>query len=262
MQNLRVLIVAGAPEGRATHELHSHGLTAPPSLGISDVTANLMAETLAAYERWAPLYPPAAHNPLMRAEQHAMTLHWPEVAGKRALDLACGTGRYSRLLAQGGAAQVVAMDFCVPMLRQVSVATRVCGSMMQLPFAAQAFDVVISGLALGHAAGVHTWMAEAARVLKPGGTLLYSDFHPEAARAGLTRSFKDQNADSCTVPHHCHAVALQLEAAAAADLAVDIVHEVRVGEELRESFPNSEEFYGRWDGLPIVLVVRARKPCA
>ena len=220
-----------------------------------------MAETRAAYERWAPLYRPAAHNPLMRAEQQAMAAHWPEVAGRRALDLACGTGRYSHLLAQSGSAQVVALDFCVPMLRQVSVATRVCGSMMQLPFAAQVFDVVISGLALGHAASVHLWMAEAARVLAPGGTLLYSDFHPEAARAGLTRSFKDQNSDSCTVPHRCHPVTVQQEAAAAANLAIDIVHEVRVGEELRESFPKSDEFYRRWDGLPIVLVVRAGKQC-
>jgi malonyl-CoA O-methyltransferase len=223
------------------------------------VTANLTAETLAAYERWAPLYPPTAHNPLMRAEQDAMIRHWPDVAGRRALDLACGTGRYSQLLAEAKAAQVVAMDFCVPMLRQVSAAAPVCGSMMQLPFAAEAFDVVVSGLALGHAAGVHGWMAEVARVLGEGGTLLYSDFHPEAARVGLTRSFKDQNDDTCTVPHRCYDVAIQQEAAVAANLTIDIVHEVRVGVELREPFPKSEEFYRRWDGLPIVLVVRARK---
>jgi malonyl-CoA O-methyltransferase len=223
------------------------------------VTANLTAETLAAYERWAPLYPPTAHNPLMRAEQRAMAEYWPPAAGKRALDLACGTGRYSRLLAEAKAAQVVAMDFCVPMLRQVSAASRVCGSMMQLPFAGQAFDVVISGLALGHAANVHAWMAEVARVLSNGGTLLYSDLHPEAARAGLPRSFKDQSERTWTVPHRCHDLASQLEAAAAADLKVDTVHEIRVGVDLREAFPRSEVFYRRWHGLPIVLVVRARK---
>ena len=38
---------------------------------------------------------------------------------------------------------------------------------------------------------LHRWMGEIARVLNGGGVLLYSDFHPEAARAGLTRSFKD-----------------------------------------------------------------------
>jgi malonyl-CoA O-methyltransferase len=221
--------------------------------------ANHTAETLAAYERWAPLYPPSAHNPLMRAEQRAMLENWPQVAGKRALDLACGTGRYSRLLAESQAAQIVAMDFCVPMLRQVSTDTRVCGSMMQLPFAGEAFDVVISGLALGHASSVHVWMAEAARVLGKGGTLLYSDFHPEAARVGLTRSFKDQDERDCTVPHQYYDLAVQKEAAGAANLTIDIVREVRVGVELREPFPKSEEFYRNWDGLPIVLIVRARK---
>jgi ubiquinone/menaquinone biosynthesis C-methylase UbiE len=223
------------------------------------VTVNLTSETLAAYERWAPLYPPTAHNPLMRAEQHAMLEHWPPVAGKRALDLACGSGRYSRLLAEAKAAQVVAMDFCVPMLRQVSVGTRVCGSMMQLPFAGQAFDVVISGLALGHAANVHTWMTEVARVLEPGGILLYSDFHPEAARAGLPRSFKDQTDRTWTVPHRGYSVASQREAALAAGLVVEVVHEVRVGLELQEAFEKSNAFYRRWHGLPLVLVVRARK---
>ncbi len=223
------------------------------------MTANLTAQTLAAYERWAPLYPPNAHNPLMRAEQRAMCEHWPKVAGKRALDLACGTGRYARLLAASHSAQVVAMDFCVPMVRQAPSGTRVCGSMMQLPFADRGFDVVISGLALGHAANVRTWMAEVSRVLAAGGTLLYSDFHPEAARAGLPRSFKDQNDRVWTVPHNCHDVESQRQAAAAADLTIDVVREIRAGIELQEEFPNSAAFYRRWHGLPLVLVVRARK---
>jgi ubiquinone/menaquinone biosynthesis C-methylase UbiE len=226
---------------------------------IPVVTANLQAETLAAYERWAPLYPPSAHNPLMRAEQRAMLEHMPPVAGRRALDLACGSGRYSQLLADAQAAQIVALDFCAPMLRQVSGAARVCGSMMQLPFADEMFDVVISGLALGHASSVHAWMAEAARVLRGGGSFLYSDFHPEASRAGLPRTFKDEGGRLRTVPHRNYSPSMQRKAARAANLTIDIVHEVRVGVELREPFTNSAEFYRRWDGLPIVLIVLAQK---
>jgi ubiquinone/menaquinone biosynthesis C-methylase UbiE len=224
-----------------------------------DTLMNVMAETRSAYQRWAPLYPPVAHNPLMRAEQQAMLLHWPAVAGLRVLDLACGTGRYSRLLAEGGAAEIVALDFCVPMLMQVPGGSKVCASMMQLPFAADTFDVVISGLALGHADGVYPWMAEMARVLRNGGTLLYSDFHPDAARAGLTRSFKDLDARTRSVPHADYPVTTQIEAARTAGLCVETLHEVRVGVELREPFAKSEDFYRRWHGLPIVLVVRARK---
>jgi ubiquinone/menaquinone biosynthesis C-methylase UbiE len=224
------------------------------------MTANLAQVTLRAYERWAPIYPPVAHNPLMRVEESAMQARWPEISGRRALDLACGSGRYTRLLAQAGARHVVAMDFCEPMLKQVKDATRVCGNMMSLPFAGGVFDVVISGLALGHASDVRPWMREIARVLTPGGTLLYSDFHPEAARAGLTRSFKDQDNQTCTVPHHCFDPDLQREALTRAGMQIQLTHEVRVGDELREPFARCEEFYSRWHGLPIVLIVRARKP--
>jgi ubiquinone/menaquinone biosynthesis C-methylase UbiE len=220
---------------------------------------SFLAETLSAYERWAPLYPPVAHNPLMRAEQQAMLQHWPTVAGLRALDLACGSGRYTRLLCEGEAAEVVALDFCLPMLTQVPNGVRVCASMMQLPFADQTFDVVISGLALGHASDLNSWMQEIARVLRSNGTLLYSDFHPEAARAGLTRSFKDVAHQTRSVPHAVYPVPDQIAAAQQAGLQIESLHETRVGMELREPFSKSDEFYRRWDGLPIVLVVKARK---
>ena len=212
-----------------------------------------------AYERWAPVYPPVPHNPLMRIEQQVMLEQWPDVAGCLALDLGCGTGRYAKLLAQARAQHVVALDFCAPMLRQVADGSRVQADMMQLPFGNAVFDVVVSGLALGHATDVRRWMAEVSRVLRPGGVLLYSDFHPEAAQAGLTRSFKDRNQQTCTVPHYSYDVAVQMEAVGAAGLNMDVMRKVRVGVELREPFPRSDEFYREWHGLPIALIVRARK---
>lgn len=215
--------------------------------------------TLRLYERWAPTYPPVPHNPLMRAEQRAMIELWPDVNGRRTLDLACGTGRYARSLAAAKAAEVIALDFSIAMLRQVSTGIPVCASMMHLPFFTGAFDVVISGLALGHATAIHPWMQEIARVLIPGGCLLYSDFHPEAARVGLTRSFKDENNRSYTLPHHCYDVATQRQAAAQANLTIEDLTEVRVGVELQEPFAQSDEFYRRWHGLPLLLIVRARR---
>jgi len=215
--------------------------------------------TLEAYERWAPTYSPVPHNPLMVAEQRAMLAHWPEVAGRRALDLACGTGRYARLLVSTGAAVVTALDFSTAMLRRLSGCQRVQGSMMSLPFVNGAFDAVISGLAIGHASDVGQWMNEVSRVLSPGGMLLYSDFHPEAARAGMTRSFKDEQGVRCVVPHNTFEVASQTGAATAAGLVIESVAELLAGAELSEPFPGSEEFYRQWRDLPLVLIVRARK---
>lgn len=223
------------------------------------MTANPLVSTLEAYDRWAASYPPEAHNPLMRAEQTAMLAQWPDVAGRLALDLACGTGRYAGLLKKTGAAEVVAADFSAAMLRQISAGLPVRANMMQLPFIDDAFDVAICGLALGHAADLRRWMSEVGRVLKDGGELLYSDFHPEAARAGLTRSFKDENNRSFTLPHCCYGLSDQREALEAANLTLEVVRELRVGVECREEFPGSEAFYRQWHGLPLVLIVRARK---
>jgi malonyl-CoA O-methyltransferase len=217
------------------------------------------SSTLKAYERWAPDYPPVAHNPLMRAEQRSMLEMWPNVQGRRVLDLACGSGRYSQLSCAANAAQVVAVDFCLPMLEQVAGASRVCASMMQLPFQSAVFDAVVCGLAVGHAADIRRWMSEVARVLRPAGTLLYSDFHSDAIRAGMTRSFKDQADVTWTVPHQVYDLACQRDATAAAGLTIETVRELRMGIELNEVFPGSEAAYRKWYGVPVVLIVRARK---
>lgn len=211
------------------------------------------------YERWAKRYPPVAHNPLMRAEEEAMRSLWPPMAGRRVLDLACGSGRYARLLEGAGAAMVLALDGSWQMLRQVDSAAAVQASMMSLPFASAAFDAVICGLAVGHAPDLEAWMREAARVLAQRGVLVYSDFHPHAAAAGHLRSFRDPDGSTHSVPHHLHSLAAHRRAAAAAGLTVEAVEEVRAGIELCEGFPGSDDFYGRWHGMPVVLAVRAVK---
>ena len=215
--------------------------------------------TLEAYERWAPTYEAVPHNPLMRAEQQAMLAQWPPVAGRRALDLACGSGRYAKLLVETGAVPVTALDFSAGMLQRVTGCWRVRASMMSLPFIDNAFDVVVSGLAVGHASSIEGWMSEAARVLDSNGVLLYSDFHPQAARAGLVRSFKDETGATRTVPHNTYEVSAQVDVAARAGLVIESTTELRAGIEIAEPFTGSEEFYDRWQGLPLVLIVRARR---
>jgi malonyl-CoA O-methyltransferase len=223
------------------------------------VSATNALSTFEAYELWADTYAAEPHNPLMAAEQKAMVELFPEVHGRRVLDLACGTGRYTRLLAAARAAEVIALDNSPRMLRQVTGGVRILASMVRLPFAQDTFDVVVSGLALGHAVELEPWMNEVARVLGPGGTLLYSDFHPEASLHGLRRSFSDRWNRRHTVPHCCHGLDSQRQAAVSAGLTVHVALELRAGIEFQEAFPGSDEFYRRHFGTPLVLVVRAHK---
>ena len=218
-----------------------------------------MNATLEAYERWAPLYPPEPHNPVMVAEQREVLALLPPLEGRRVLDLACGTGRYARLAAESGAGEIVAADFSPAMLHRVTGAMRVRASLAQLPLQSCAFDCVVSGLALGHAADLTACVIEIARVLREGGTLVYSDFHDEAWRAGLTRSFKDTQGNPMTLPCDGYSPAQHRAALLAAGLEVERMQELRVGIEFTEPFTNSAGFYQRHHGVPLVLVVRAGK---
>jgi malonyl-CoA O-methyltransferase len=214
--------------------------------------------TLAAYERWAGSYAAEPHNPLMAAEQRAMLELCPSLARRRVLDLACGSGRYSTLAAVSDAKELTALDFSPAMLAQLQCSRRVRADMMHLPFKNAAFEVVISGLAVGHATSLRRWIAEIARVLVRGGVLLYSDFHPAAARAGMTRSFVDSSGARWTVPHRRFELADHRAALMASGLTLEVMRQVRVGIDFDESFPGAREFRARWFGLPLILVVRAR----
>ena len=215
---------------------------------------------LEAYDLWAESYPPLPHNPLMRAEQQALLALCPDVTGRRVLDLACGSGRYGLLLGQRGAAFVVGSDLSGAMLARAPLDLRVRADMMRLPFAPGSFDVIVSGLAVGHADDLDAWMSGVARVLAPGGQLVYSDFHPDAARAGMTRSFSDASGHRHELLHALYDLDAHRSAAERAGLQLEASRMVRVGHELSEDFNGSEAFYARWRNLAVVLVLRMVKP--
>src|SRR3954463_13584981 len=80
------------------------------------------------YALWADTYPPHAHNPLMQAEQSAVTTMLAALTPHRALDAGTGTGRNLPLLASAGARLIVGADMSLPMLEHRQCRTpRVCG---------------------------------------------------------------------------------------------------------------------------------------
>jgi SAM-dependent methyltransferase len=172
-----------------------------------------------AYTLWADSYPPSPHNPLMHAEQAVMAPIIQSTSPKRALDAGTGSGRYLALLASTGARVVVGVDLSLPMLgacsdfsdtlvaRQTQTVARVCGDVRRLPFADAAFDLVSSSLMVGDVADLDGWVSEAARVLAPGGHLVYSDLHPSWATRRWRRTFRTADGRSFEVAYFSHTLA-------------------------------------------------------
>ncbi len=118
--------------------------------------------------------------------------------GRRVLEVGCGRGGGSWFVRRRlGAGTLVGVDRSRSAVRRARAAYGagglhfVAGDAEALPFADAAFDVVVnveSSHCYGSMAG---YLADVARVLRPGGHLLFADFRPVAKIAALRSQFGD-----------------------------------------------------------------------
>lgn len=102
----------------------------------------------------------------------------------RILDVACGTGDLSFTLFETGAAHVVGIDFCRPMLEIANAkASRrglkvpfIEGDALALPFADRTFEAATIAFGLRNLTSVEAGFKELLRVLRPGGTVAVLEF--------------------------------------------------------------------------------------
>jgi SAM-dependent methyltransferase len=159
------------------------------------------------YAKWAPMYPPRPHNPLMEAEATIVGQLFRAAAPRRALDVGTGTGRNLEMLRAAGAVTIAGVDLSPSMLCHGSgVFPLTCGDAQRLPFRSASFDLVSSSLMCGDLRDLDPWIAEASRVLTRGGHLIYSDFHPEWSVAGWRRTFTGDDGQTYELPLHPHTI--------------------------------------------------------
>lgn len=109
----------------------------------------------------------------------------PDVKGLRGLDIGCGEGHNTRLLARRGA-KVIGIDIAERFIEHAGQAERDeplgveyrVASAVELPFADASFDFATALMSLMDIPENDRALAEAARVLKAGGFFQFSITHP------------------------------------------------------------------------------------
>jgi demethylmenaquinone methyltransferase/2-methoxy-6-polyprenyl-1,4-benzoquinol methylase len=124
-------------------------------------------------------------NTLMTAGRHQA---WRRLAarelvrpGDRVVDAGCGTGDLTFACVEAGAGAVVGVDFAAPMLQRARAKAReqrlgarggfVLGDATQLPLPAASVDAWCSAFVVRNIPDLDAALAEAHRVLRPGGRL-------------------------------------------------------------------------------------------
>lgn len=138
-----------------------------------------------AYNTLAETYKAQEEDPYCAdLEFPAMAELIPSVEGKRILDAGCGHGRYAEWVIKRGA-EVLAVDANAEMLEQARhrigdrAEIRQADITDPIEFAADdEFDGVICGLSLHYVEDWREAFTEFARILRPGGFLVFSAQHP------------------------------------------------------------------------------------
>ena len=218
-----------------------------------------------AYDLWAEAWE-WDPNPFLALEARHLHPRLPVSEGTVFVDAACGTGRHLRNPYRNGAC-VVGFDLSRGMLAQAVAEIPdfdgyvACGDVQRPPIRERSADMVLCALALGHTPRPAETLERLANLVRPGGRLLISDFHPHATQWGWKRTFArdGQVYEIETYPYEPE----DLNAAALrAGLRPTHSSEHAVGEPERPLFVqmNEEERFQKARAVPAVLIMEWARP--
>ncbi len=208
-------------------------------------------------------------------EWHMMRELFPDVRGKTVLDLGCGYGWHCAYARERGAASVLGIDGSRLMAAEAGrrsggggITYSVC-AIEDYPYPPEAFDLVLSNLALHYVEDLAAVYRGVFRTLRPGGVFLFNIEHPTFT-AGRAQQFAEDGTwpvenyfypgeretvflGKRVVKYH-HTLTQILGGLLDAGFVLEAVREAEPPEEWRAAMP--EEM-----SRPMMLLVRARK-CA
>jgi ubiquinone/menaquinone biosynthesis C-methylase UbiE len=220
-----------------------------------------------AYDCWSDTYDSQPDNAVLALESRAFTKllsHIP-LNGKTIIDIGCGTGRHWPEILSYGPEKLIGVDPSAGMLqnlkRRFPDAQVLNRAGDHLPdFSADACDVVISTLALAHIPNPQPALAEWNRILRSSGSMLITDFHSDAIRAGMKRSFVFEDV-TVEIDHCSTDIPRLIEIAEGFGLSLVECAEMTIDESVRPLFERDGalDAYERHKGLHLVFGLQFSK---
>lgn len=222
------------------------------------------AKTLKAYDLAAPSYD-REPNSVLFTETEAVLAMLAPAPGLNFLDAACGTGKYAAKIARLGAT-CAGLDFSAEML---SLAAAKCPGarlvrhdleVLPLPFTDGSFDGIVLAHAIRHIGGLEALFSDFARLLRPGGRLVISVTHPEAAFARFKYLAEDCPVEDVdlTGEKHAHSARDIEEAGLHAGLKPGATETIRVDDRLRGVL--TPEAWNETKHAPLIFIAQFVKP--
>jgi ubiquinone/menaquinone biosynthesis C-methylase UbiE len=213
-----------------------------------------------AYDYWSESYENQTGNLMLDLDELVFSdlLRGISLKNKIVADIGCGTGRHWKKIYEKEPGELMGFDVSAGMLERLvhtypdaKTQFTTDNRLDSVPDAM--IDCLVSTLTIAHIRDIEDALANWSRVLKTGGELLLTDFHPDMLASGGKRTFK-YGSRSLSVVNHVHPLDEVKQIFTKLDFTVLVEREIRVSEELRPYYEaqNAIQIYERYKGTPVI----------
>ncbi len=220
-----------------------------------------------AYDLWADSYDAQPGNLMLDLDEEIFPALLRDIAlgNKTIADIGCGTGRHWAKLYAGLPASLTGYDVSDGMLKQLklkfpeAVTFHVTDNLLA-DTAPHTYDCIISTLTIAHIKDLEETITAWCRVLKPGGDLIITDFHPAALAKGGRRTFR-HGAEKLSVINYVHPLDKIIQVCKSQGLSLIKKEERFVDETVKHYYldQNAIPVFNRFKGIPIIYGLHLKK---
>jgi ubiquinone/menaquinone biosynthesis C-methylase UbiE len=219
------------------------------------------------YDLWSVSYDNQPGNLMLALDEIIFTtlLNETSLAGKVIVDIGCGTGRHWKKIMDQKPERLTGYDVSTGMLEKLKekfpLAETFVANTNDLPEQADhSCDIIVSTLTVAHIENIGEAFKEWNRILKPGGEMIITDYHPEALAKGGKRTFTHQG-KVVAVKNHTHTIEQMRQLAKQLSLQEIRLIERRIDDSVKDYYEqqNALELFNRFKGVPVIYGIHLKK---
>ena len=224
-------------------------------------------EPEAAYDIWSMEYDQQPDNLMLALDEEIFTSLASQISisDKILADIGCGTGRYWKYLLEQKPKSLKGYDVSKGMLNKLrekfpEAETYRLEKDLLPGINSSSLDLLISTLTVAHIENIKAAITEWHRVIKPGGNLIITDYHPTALAKGGKRTFK-QGQTLFAVKNYIHTLHHIRDIIEELDLELIQLLEKRIDDSMLPYYAKqgAEKIFENFKGVPIIYGMLLKK---